>query len=248
MKRHANEFGLAAMCRALHVRRGGYYAWLREPNSVGARDDQRLLGLIKHCWLESGSICGHRKITKDLRELGETCSKHRVARLMKQEGLRAIVGYGRRPRPLNGPIGAVANNVLARAFIAAEPNRTWVTDITYIRTYEGFLYLAVVLDFFSRQVVGWATRPTQHTDLVLQALLAAVWRRKPEPGLLLHSDQGQSIHERRLAEPFENARHHAQHESTRKLSRQCGNGKPLPIAQAPAHQAANLHHPCRCPR
>ncbi|KAF6682653.1 IS3 family transposase, partial [Pseudomonas sp. EKM23D] len=87
-----------------------------------------------------------RKITTDLRELGETCSKHRVARLMKQEGLRAMVGYGRRPRPLSGPIGAVANNVLAREFTAQEPNRAWVTDITYIRTYEGFLYLAVVLD------------------------------------------------------------------------------------------------------
>jgi putative transposase len=98
---------------------------------------------------------------------------------MKQEGLRAMVGYGRRPRPLSGPIGAVASNVLTRAFTAGAPNRPWVTDITYIRTYEGFVYLAVVLDLFSRQVVGWATRPTQHTDLVLQALLVAVWRRKP---------------------------------------------------------------------
>lgn len=190
MKQHVGEFGLAAMCRVLHVHRSGYYAWLRSPASLRARDDQRLLGLIKHSWLESGSIYGHRKITKDLRELGETCSKHRVARLMKQEGLRAMVGYGRRPRPLSGPIGAVANNILARAFTAQAPNRSWVTDITYIRTYEGFLYLAVVLDLFSRQVVGWATRPTQHADLVLQALLAAVWRRKPKPGLLLHSDQG----------------------------------------------------------
>jgi len=109
---------------------------------------------------------------------------------MKQEGLRAMVGYGKRPRPLNGPAGAVADNVLAREFTAEAPNQVWVTDITYIRTYEGFLFLAVVLDLFSRQVVGWATRPTQHTDLVLQALLAAVWRRKPKPGLLLHSDQG----------------------------------------------------------
>ncbi|HET9395205.1 MAG TPA: IS3 family transposase, partial [Nitrospiraceae bacterium] len=190
MKQHADEFRLAAMCRVLHVHRSGYYAWLRSPASARARDDQRLIGLIKHCWLESGSIYGHRKITRDLRELGETCSKHRVARLMKREGLRAMVGYGRRPRPLSGPIGAVASNVLSRAFTADAPNRAWVTDITYIRTYEGFLYLAVVLDLFSRQVVGWATRPTQHTDLVLQALLAAVWRRKPEPGLLLHSDQG----------------------------------------------------------
>lgn len=109
---------------------------------------------------------------------------------MKQDGLRALVGYGKRPRALNGPTGAVAANVLARAFKAAAPNQSWVTDITYIRTYEGFLYLAVVLDLFSRQIVGWATRPTPHTDLVLQALLAAVWRRKPKAGLLLHSDQG----------------------------------------------------------
>lgn len=190
MKQHADEFGLAAMCRMLGVHRSGYYAWLKEPASDRDKDDQRLLGLIKHSWLESGSVYGHRKVTTDLRELGETCSRHRVARLMKSEGLRAMVGYGRRPRPLSGPVGSVAKNVLARGFKVSEPNRAWVTDITYIRTYDGFLYLAVVLDLFSRQVVGWATRPTQHTDLVLQALLAAVWRRKPSPGLLLHSDQG----------------------------------------------------------
>lgn len=190
MKQHADEFGLAAMCRMLGVHRSGYYAWLKEPASARDKDDQRLLGLIKHSWLESGSVYGHRKVTTDLRELGETCSRHRVARLMKSEGLRAMVGYGRRPRPLSGPVGSVAKNVLARGFKVSEPNRAWVTDITYIRTYDGFLYLAVVLDLFSRQVVGWATRPTQHTYLVLQALLAAVWRRKPSPGLLLHSDQG----------------------------------------------------------
>lgn len=190
MKQHADEFGLAAMCRMLGVHRSGYYAWLKEPASARDKDDQRLLGLIKHSWLESGSVYGHRKVTTDLRELGETCSRHRVARLMKSEGLRAMVGYGWRPRPLSGPVGSVAKNVLARGFKVSEPNRAWVTDITYIRTYDGFLYLAVVLDLFSRQVVGWATRPTQHTDLVLQALLAAVWRRKPSPGLLLHSDQG----------------------------------------------------------
>lgn len=190
MKQHADQFGLAAMCRMLGVHRSGYHAWLKAPASDRDRDDQRLLGLIKHSWLESGSVYGHRKVTTDLRELGETCSRHHVARLMKSEGLRAMVGYGRRPRPLSGPVGSVAKNVLARGFKVSEPNRAWVTDITYIRTYDGFLYLAVVLDLFSRQGVGWATRPTQHTDLVLQALLAAVWRRKPAPGLLLHSDQG----------------------------------------------------------
>jgi putative transposase len=89
---------------------------------------------------------------------------------MKQDGLRAMVGYGKRPRPFNGPVGVVADNVLARQFTAEAPNRVWVTDITYIRTCEGFLFLAVVLDLFSRQVVGWATRSTQHTDLVLQSV------------------------------------------------------------------------------
>jgi putative transposase len=190
MKEHASDFGLVAMCRVLGVQRSGYYAWQRLPACTRAREDERLLGLIKQAWRESGSVYGHRKITKDLRELGEACSRHRVQRLMKQEGLRAMVGYGKRPRPLNGPVSAVADNVLAREFTAEAPNQVWVTDITYIRTYEGFLFLAVVLDLFSRQVVGWATRSTQHTDLVLQALLAAVWRRKPKPGLLLHSDQG----------------------------------------------------------
>jgi putative transposase len=190
MRDHVREFRLIAMCRVLGVQRSGYYAWRREPHSARAKEDQRLLGLIKHAWLESGSIYGHRKIATDLRELGEVCSRHRVRRLMKQDRLRALVGYGKRPRALNGPTGAVAGNVLARAFKAAAPNQSWVTDITYIRTYEGFLYLAVVLDLFSRQIVGWATRSTPHTDLVLQALLAAVWRRKPKAGLLLHSDQG----------------------------------------------------------
>lgn len=148
MKQHADQFGLAAMCRMLGVHRSGYYAWLKEPASDRDRDDQRLLGLIKHSWLESGSVYGHRKVTTDLRELGETCSRHRVARLMKSEGLRAMVGYGRRPRPLSGPVGSVAKTVLARGCKVSEPNRAWVTDITYIRTYDGFLYLAVVLDLF----------------------------------------------------------------------------------------------------
>ena len=190
MRDHAQEFRLAVMCRVLKLHRSGYYAWLASPQSVRAKSDQRLLGLIKQFWLESGGIYGHRKITKDLRDIGETCSKHRVARLMKIDGLRAQVGYGRRPRFRGGAPGTVAGNVLARAFTVTEPNRAWVTDITYIRTHEGWLFLAVVLDLFSRQIVGWAMRSTQHTDVVLQALLAAVWRRKPKPGLLLHSDQG----------------------------------------------------------
>jgi putative transposase len=190
MKDHTHEFRLAAMCRVLGVHRSGYYAWLRLPLSDRAKEDQRLLGSIKQAWLESGGVYGHRKVTLDLRDQGEVCSRHRVGRLMKEEGLRAMVGYRRRPRPRGGEVAQVAGNLLDRDFSPEAPNRAWVTDITYIRTHAGWLFLAVVIDLFSRQVVGWAMRSTQHTDVVLQALLAAVWRRKPKPGLLLHSDQG----------------------------------------------------------
>jgi len=89
MKQHTDEFGVAAMCRMLGVHRSGYYAWLKEPASARDKDDQRLLGLIKHSWLEGGSVYGHRKVVTDLRELGEACSGHRLARLMKSEGLPA---------------------------------------------------------------------------------------------------------------------------------------------------------------
>jgi putative transposase len=108
---------------------------------------------------------------------------------MKAEGLRAQVGYGSKPRHRGGPVGLV-ENVLNREFAPDAPNKVWVTDITYIRTYEGWLFLAAVMDLYSRQIVGWSMQPTMTSDLVLQALLAAVWRRKPAPGVLVHSDQG----------------------------------------------------------
>lgn len=190
MRAHAAEFRLRTMCRVLRVHASGYYVWLREPRSARAREDQRLLGMIKQSWLEASCVYGYRKVTRDLRDLGERVSRHRVARLMRREGLRAQVGSGRRPGHHGGKPATVAPNHLNRQFAVPAPNTHWVTDITYIRTHEGWLYLAVVLDLYSRQVVGWAMRPRMHADLVLQALLAAVWRRKPKSGLMLHSDQG----------------------------------------------------------
>ena len=189
MRAHIHEFRLSAMCRVLGVHRSGYYAWQHQSVSAREREDQRLLGRIKHFWLASGGVYGHRKITLDLREAGEACSRHRVQRLMRREGLRAQIGYGRKPRYRGGPVGVV-DNVLNRDFAPAAPNKVWVTDITYIRTYEGWLFLAAVMDLYSRQIVGWATRSTITRDLVLQALLAAIWKRKPGPGVLVHSDQG----------------------------------------------------------
>ena len=190
MRDHQGEFRLTTMCRVLGVHRSGFYAWLKEPRSERAKDDGRLLGLIKQSWLQSGTVYGYRKVCEDLRDWGEACSRHRVARLMKHEGLKSQRGYRRRPGIAGGRPSVVAPNKLARQFEVPLPDRHWVTDITYLRTHEGWLYLSVVIDLFSRQVVGRAMQGRMTTDLVLQALTMAVWRRRPQPGLMLHSDQG----------------------------------------------------------
>jgi putative transposase len=125
------------MCRVLRVNRSGYYAWRRQPLSARAIEDRRLLGSIKQMWLESGGVYGYRKVTDDLRDLGERCGKHRVHRLMRVEGLKAQVGYRQRPRPRGGKPSVIAPNRLKQRFDVAVPNTHWVTDITYLRTYEG---------------------------------------------------------------------------------------------------------------
>jgi putative transposase len=174
----------------MEVHHSGYYDWRSRPASRRSREDERLLGLIKQSWLESGGVYGYRKIHRDLRELGEPCGKHRVARLMKREELHSQTGYHRRPGPRGGAPAVVAPNHLNQQFDVAAPNKAWVTDITYIRTSEGWLYLAVVLDLFSRQVVGWSMQSRIDRELVIGALLMAVWRRKPEQPVIVHSDQG----------------------------------------------------------
>ena len=171
------------------VHPSGYYAWRAKPESLRVKGDRRLLGLIKQFWLESGGVYGYRKITDDLRDEGETCGKHRVYRLMRAEGLRSQTGYRRRQGHYGKP-AVVAPNRLAQQFDSQAPNQVWVTDITYIRTHEGWLYLAVVIDLFSRQVVGWSMQSRMETDLALNALLMAVWRRQPKSAVIVHSDQG----------------------------------------------------------
>ena len=190
IKRHEDEYSVRRMCNVMTVHPSGYYAWKVEPASPRAKDDQRLLGLLKQAWLESGGVYGYRKLTLDMRDLGESCGKHRVARLLKLEGLRSQTGYRRRPGVRAGKPAVVAPNHLQRQFTVAKPNESWVTDITYIRTHEGWLYLAVVLDLFSRQVVGWSMGSRIDTGLVLDALLMALWRRQPTGPVTVHSDQG----------------------------------------------------------
>ena len=167
----------------------GYYAWCQQPRSARDIGDERLTGLIKQFWLESGGIYGYRKIHRDLRDIGERCGKHRVRRLMQIAGLKAQVGY-RRPRIRSGPASIVAPNRLQQQFVVAEPNEAWVSDITHIRTHEGWLYLAVILDLYSRRVIGWSMQSRIKKELVLDALLMAVWRRRPKGTVTVHTDQG----------------------------------------------------------
>ena len=190
MKAHQAEFSVRAMCRMLRVHFSGFYAWLKEPLSRRARDDARQTDLIRQAWTESGRIYGYRKLADDLRDFGEQVSENRVARLAGLAGIAAQVGYKRRPGRYGGKSAVVASNTLDRQFEVDAPDKIWVTDITYIRTHEGWLYLAVVIDLFSRRVVGWSAQPRMTTDLALQALLAAVWRRKPKTKVTIHSDQG----------------------------------------------------------
>ncbi|EAC2152052.1 IS3 family transposase [Salmonella enterica] len=177
------------LCRVLDVHPSGFYAWLQQPHSQREQANQMLTGQIKQFWLESGCVYGYRKIHLDLRDTGQQCGVNRVWRLMKRAGIKAQVGY-RSPRARKGEDSIVVPDRLQRQFNPDAPDERWVTDITYIRTHEGWLYLAVVVDLFSRKVIGWSMQPRMTKEIVLNALLMALWRRNPQKAVLVHSDQG----------------------------------------------------------
>jgi len=178
------------LCRTLQVHRSGFYAWLDCPKSRREQEDDELAITIKKHWLESGCVYGYRNITKDLKGEGKSCGKNRVLRVMRREGLKALIGYKRHPVFYRGSERNTASNTLNRAFIVPEPDQVWVTDFTYIRTKEGWLYVTVVVDLFSRLVVGWSMRSRATAESVIDALLMAIWRRRPTKRVLVHSDQG----------------------------------------------------------
>ncbi|MBF38672.1 MULTISPECIES: IS3 family transposase [unclassified Idiomarina] len=189
IKHHKDCWPIRKLCRLLDVHPSGYYAWRKEPCSRRQKRDIRQTGLIKQFWLESGGVYGYRKIHSDLCEYGERIGINRVHRLMKLSQLKAQVGY-RKPRHRGGVSHIVTPNRLNRVFNTEQPNQAWVTDVTYIKTHEGWLYLAVVVDLFSRRVIGWSMQQRMTKELVLDALLMAIWRRKPKQKVVVHSDQG----------------------------------------------------------
>ena len=189
MAAHKGQFRLRSMCRVLRVQRSGYYAWKNKPKSKRTLADESLLLKIRQSFEDSQSIYGSPRVHCDLREDGVLCGEKRIARLMRQSQLRSVRGY-KRPRYKVGMPATTAPNRLQREFTVAVPDQVWVTDITYIRTYEGWLYLTVVIDLYSRAVVGWSMNSTMATELVLDALMMAVWRRRPKTPVMIHSDQG----------------------------------------------------------
>ena len=189
MRDHRTEFRVTTMSRVLKVHRSGFYAWVRSPNSKRATENLRLVEQIRHYWEESDRAYGSPRIHVDLREDGERCGVNRVARLMAEHGIRAQLALSKR-RYRGGQPAQVAPNVVGQQFDVEHPNTVWATDITHIRTLEGWLYLAVVMDLCSRRIVGWSMQATMHRDLVIQALLSAKWRRKPGGPVIIHSDQG----------------------------------------------------------
>jgi putative transposase len=178
------------LCRSLEVHPGGYYAWLNQPLSNREIEDKRLTNQIKQYWLESGGHSGYRNIHEDLLEAKINCGRDRVLRLMRLAGLKALRGYKSPKSYYSGTAHPAVPNLLDRQFEVEAPNQWWVSDITYIHTHEGFLFLAVVMDLYARNIVGWSMSPRVTEDLVLDALTMAYWRRKPEGKVMLHSDQG----------------------------------------------------------
>ncbi|MXP13625.1 IS3 family transposase [Altererythrobacter confluentis] len=185
-----DHFGVRAMCRCLAVQPSGCYAWRKAPLNQRAREDARQTQQIRQAWNDGNKVYGYRKLHDDLLDQGETCCPSRLARLTRIAGIKAQIGYKSRSGSYGVKPSVAIDNTLARQFDVAAPGKAWVTDVTYIRTMEGFAYLAVVLDLYSSLVVGWPMRSRRPTDLVLQALHIAVCRRNPKHRVLIHLDQG----------------------------------------------------------
>jgi transposase InsO family protein len=185
------EHAVRLLCELLGVAPSGYYRWRRGGPSQRQRDDAAIAAQIVVAHEASRGTYGVPRIVRDLRDAGTRTSKRRCGRLMRAEGLRGRKKHARQPRTTDSRHAQpVAPNLLAQRPAPSGPNQCWLTDITYLKTAEGWLYLAAILDLWSRKIVGWACAPTLQTSLVLAALADALQRRQPTAGLLHHSDRG----------------------------------------------------------
>jgi putative transposase len=185
------EHSIKTMCRVLGVSRSGFHAWARRPPSAQPLEDERLLERIRQIHAANRGVYGSPRIHAELAlGDGERVSRKRVERLMRQAGLAGLVPRRRGGTTIRVPGVRVCEDLVDRAFLASGPNRLWVADITYLKTWEGWLYLVAVQDVFSRRIVGWSMADHMRTELVTDALQMALAQRRPAPGRIWHSDQG----------------------------------------------------------
>jgi len=187
--KHRGIWPISWMCETLGVSRSGFHAWLARPPSARAKSDDVLGGQVRASFMRSDRTYGARRVWHDMLAEGFACGLHRIERLMGLQALRARPRRRQLPKDV-GTRSIIAPNVLDRAFNADEPNQKWVADFTYIWTAEGWLYVAVVLDLYSRRIVGWSMKDDMTTQLVTDALIMAIWRRGRPKTVLHHSDQG----------------------------------------------------------
>ena len=190
IQKHRQSYRITRLCSALGVSRCGFYAWCERPPSQRARDDAVLLDKIRTIHQQYRQACGSDKTWRLLKAQGDSCGRHRVARLRRAHGIEAI-----RMKRFRGSYAArnsepAADNVLNRAFATDRPNAVWVADTTFVPTRQGWVYLATVLDLYSRQIVGWSMNTRNNRQLVCDALNMAIMHRQPQAGLLHHSDRG----------------------------------------------------------
>lgn len=191
MKTLAVEFPAAQVCEVLAISRSGYYAWLQRKPSRRQRANEKLMPLIARVHEQSRRAYGSPRVTRELKRQDHRCGRHRVARLMRQAGLRGLQKHSFRPRTTDPHHRLpIAPNRLKQNPKPVAPNQAWAADITYIATAQGWLYLAAVMDLYSRKIVGWALADHLKTSLPKEALRRALQTRRPSPGLLHHSDRG----------------------------------------------------------
>ena len=187
--KHRGVWPVSWICEALGVSRSGFHAWLGRAPSARSRSDEMLGARVRASFIASYRTYGARRVWHDVLAEGQPCGLHRIERLMRQQALKARPRRRGLPKD-DGHRSVIAENVLDRQFSAEAPNQKWVADFTYIWTAEGWLYVAAVIDLFSRRVVGWSMSATMTAQLVTDALMMAIWRRGKPDALLHHSDQG----------------------------------------------------------
>lgn len=190
MKDHSNEHKIEKMAKALDVSRSGYYAWLKRPESNRVNANRRLLEEIKKIHLEHKKVYGSPRIYKELLKRGWKCSKKRVARLMSENNIRSKIRKKFKPTTNSKHSNPVARNILKREFAVKSPDKVWVSDMTYISTQEGWLYLCVIIDLYSRKVVGWSMGTRLDTNLLINAFIMACFNRNYPKKVIFHSDRG----------------------------------------------------------